>query len=43
MNKINIYVLTLFLSLAGVSAYAQTNRSQVVITNRQDNNAFFIR
>ena len=41
MNKINIYVLTLFLSLAGVSAYAQTNRSQVVITNRQDNNAFF--
>ena len=29
MNKINIYVLTFFLSLAGVSIYAQNNRSQV--------------
>ena len=38
MNKINIYVLTFFLSLAGVSIYAQNNRSQVVITSGQDNN-----
>ncbi len=41
MNKINIYVLTFFLSLAGVSIYAQNNRSQVVITSGQDNNVFF--
>lgn len=41
MNKINIYVLMLFLSLAGVSIHAQNNRSQVVITSRQDNNVFF--
>ena len=41
MNKINIFVLTFFLSLAGVSAYAQNNRSQVVITSGQDNNVFF--
>ena len=41
MNKINIYVLTFFLSLAGVSIYAQNNRSQVVITSGQDTNVFF--
>ena len=41
MNKINIYVLMLFLSLAGVSIHAQNNRSQVVITSGQDNNVFF--
>ena len=41
MNKINIYVLTFFLSLAGVSIYAQNNRSQVVITSGQDNNKLF--
>ena len=41
MNKINIYVLMLFLSLAGVSIHAQNNRSQVVITSRQYNNVFF--
>jgi len=40
MNKINIYVLMLFLSLAGVSIHAQNNRSQVVITSGQDNNVF---
>ena len=41
MNKISIYVLTFFLSLTGATAYAQNNRSQVVISNGQDNNVFY--
>ena len=41
MNKIGIYVLTFFLSLTGATAYAQNNRSQVVISNGQDNNVFY--
>lgn len=41
MNKIHIYALTCFLSLAGVSVEAQDHRPQAVMVNGQDNQVFF--
>lgn len=40
MHKISTYVLTLFLCFTGISAYSQGNKSNVIITNRQDSNIF---
>lgn len=41
MNKIRIYVFMFLLSLTGVLAYAQDNRSQATITSGQDGDVFY--
>ena len=41
MNKFKIYILTFFLSLAGLSSYAQNNQVQVITSNEEDKNVFF--
>lgn len=41
MNKFSVYILTFFLCFAGVSVHSQSNRTQVVVTNGQDDNIFY--
>lgn len=41
MNKISVFVLTFLLCLSGLSAYAQVNNNQVIITNGQGDDIFY--
>lgn len=41
MNKISVYILTLFLSFTCVSIFSQNNQSRIVINNGQNGDIFY--